>query len=147
MERKRDTVAIGESVNGRMPGGLDPVLGNPGRAGSFDHGRILGIEDYRTLGLEQIVLILDRGGRQNAVGIVEKQPEVAQPAHAGLRADRGLASLHQRVAKGALLRLTGAVVEVDLLVWTARHAHAPTAAGILVDQDDPVLRPLVHLSL
>src|ERR1035437_1237129 len=102
-----------------MLGGLDPVLRNPGRTGRFDHGWILGIEDDRTLGLEQIVLILDRGGRQNAVGIVEEQPEVAQPTYAGLRADRGLAGLYQRIAEGALLRLAGAVVEVDLLVWTA----------------------------
>ena len=34
-------------------------------------------------------------------------------------------------------------VEIDLLVGAARHAHAPAAALVLVDQDDAVLLALV----
>ena len=69
---------------------------------------------------------------------------MAQPAHAGLRADRGHAHLDPRVAEGALLRLAGAVVEVDLLVRAAGDAHPPAAAAVLVDEHDAVLGPLVH---
>ena len=84
------------------------------------------------------------GGVGDPVGVVEDQPDVAQPADAGLRADGRQPDLHPRVAERALLGLAGAVVEVDLLVRAAGHAHPPAAAAVLVDQDDAVLGPLVH---
>src|SRR5690606_17347261 len=70
--------------------------------------------------------------------------QVAQPAHAGLRADGGHAHLDPRVAQRALLGLAGLVVEVDLLVRAAGDAHPPAPAAVLVDQDDAVLGALVH---
>src|SRR5699024_4089559 len=84
-----------------------------------------------------------RGRLGDAIGIVEYQPDVAQPAHAGLGAHGGLTVLDARIAERAFLGLAGAVVEVDLLVRAAGDAHPPAAAGILIDQDDAVLLPLV----
>ena len=55
----------------------------------------------------------------------------------------GLADLDAREAERALLGLAGAVVEVDLLVRAAGHAHPPAAAAVLVDQHDAVLGALV----
>src|SRR3546814_3438407 len=63
-----------------------------------------------------VVLVLDGCGLGDAVGVVEDQPEVAQPANARLRAHGGQAHLDARVAQRALLGLAGLVVEVDLLV-------------------------------
>ena len=48
-----------------------------------------------------------------------------------------------RVAEDALLGLAGGPVVVDLLVRAARHAHAPAAALVLVDEDDAVFLALV----
>jgi hypothetical protein len=89
------------------------------------------------------LVVLDRGRREHLVGVVEDDPDVAQPAHAGLRAHGRDADLDARVAEGALLGLAGLVVEVDLLVGAAADAHAPAAALVLVDQDDAVLLTLV----
>ena len=83
------------------------------------------------------------GRRGDGVGVVQEQPQVPQPAHAGLRADRRQPHLHPRVAEGALLGLAGLVVEVDLLVRAAGDALPPAAALVLVHQDNPVLHPLV----
>ena len=96
--------------------------------------------------LVEVLLVRRGGGVEDLVGVVEEQAQVAQPAHAGLRADRRLPGLDAREAEGALLGLAGAVVEVDLLVRAAGHAHPPAAATVLVDQDDPVLLALVHRS-
>src|SRR5690606_33319979 len=54
-----------------------------------------------------------------------------------------LSGLDARVAEDALLRLAALPVVVDLLVRTARDAHAPAAALVLVDQHDAVLLALV----
>src|SRR5690606_6049158 len=43
----------------------------------------------------------------------------------------------------ALLRLAGAVVEVDLLVRAAGDTHSPASAPVLIDQHDAVLGSLV----
>src|SRR5262249_42901596 len=86
----------------------------------------------------------DRGRLGDAVGVIEKQPDVAQPPHARLRTHGGQPDLDARVAEGALLGLAGAVVEVHLLVWAAGDAHSPTTAAVLVDQHDAVLGALVH---
>ena len=102
------------------------------------------VEEDVQLGLVEVPLAGCGGGVEDLVGVVEDQAEVAQPAHAGLRADRRLPFLDARVAEGALFCLAGAVVEVDLLVRAAGHAEPPAAAAVLVDQDDAVLFPLVH---
>src|SRR5699024_5054813 len=79
----------------------------------------------------------------DAIGIVEDQPDIAQPTHAGLGAHGGSTVLDARIAERAFLGLAGAVVEVDLLVRAAGDAHPPAAAGVLIDQHDAVLLPLV----
>src|SRR5262249_16681755 len=79
----------------------------------------------------------------DAVGVVEHHAEVANTPHAGLGADGGLAGLDARIAEDALLRLAARPVVIDLLVGAARHAHAPAAALVLIDQDDAVLLALV----
>src|SRR5262249_56633393 len=56
----------------------------------------------------------------------------------------GLPGLDPGEAQRALLRLAGAVVEVHLLVRAPGHAEPPAPAAVLVDEDDPVLLPLVH---
>src|SRR5262245_38676907 len=90
------------------------------------------------------MLVWNRRRLLDAVGVDEHDPEVAQPPDAGLGADRGHPRLDPRVAEVALLGLAGVPVEVDLLVRAAGHAEAPGAAGLLIDQHDPVLLALVH---
>src|SRR5699024_718345 len=69
--------------------------------------------------------------------------EVADASDAGFRADGRLSGLDPRIAEDALLGLSGRPVVVDLLVGAARHAHAPAAALLLVDQEDAVFLALV----
>src|SRR5690606_19058414 len=89
------------------------------------------------------VVVLERGGLEHPVGVVEDEADVAEPAHAGLRADRRDAHLDAGIAEGALLRLARLVVEVDLLVRTPGDTHPPATAPVLVDEDDAVLAALV----
>src|SRR5699024_2725294 len=132
-----------QPVGGRLLRGEDPVVRDPGRLRAADHLGVVGVQDDVALGAVELLLVLGRGRLGDPVGVVQHQPDVAQAAHAGLRAHRGLALLDARVAEGALLGLAGAVVEVDLLVRAAGDAHAPAAAGVLVHQDDAVLLALV----
>src|SRR3546814_10534962 len=62
---------------------------------------------------------------------------------AGLAAHRRLARFDARIAEDALFRFAGFPVVIDLLVRAARHAHAPAAAGFLIDQDDAIFLALV----
>src|SRR5262249_14815545 len=91
----------------------------------------------------QVLRILHRRRRLDAVGVVEEHAEIADASDAGLRAHRGLADLDARIAEDALLRLARGPVVVDLLVRTARDAHPPAAALVLVDQHDAVFLPIV----
>ena len=93
--------------------------------------------------LIQVFLGRHRGRFLDAVGIVQQHAEVADAAHAGFRAHGGLAHFNARVAEDALLGFTRLPVVVDLLVRAGRHAHAPTAALVLVDQHDAVFFALV----
>ena len=93
---------------------------------------ILRVEEDRELFLVQLVFVAFGRCNEHRVGVVEHQPDVAQPSDAGFRADRGDPQLHARVAEGAFLGLAGVVVEVDLLVGAAGDAHAP--AGAFVDR-------------
>jgi hypothetical protein len=101
------------------------------------------VQEHVQLGPVEVLLTRGGGGAQDLVGVVEEEAEIAQPAHAGLRADRRLPGLDPGEAEGAFLRLAGAVVEVDLLVRAAGHAEPPAAAAVLVDQHDAVLGALV----
>jgi hypothetical protein len=98
---------------------LQPVLRDPvGARGGTDLG-VGGVQEDAELAVEQVTLVWHRGGRFDAVGVVEHEAEVADPPDAGLRADGRLADFDSRVAQRALLGLAGAVVKVDLLVRAA----------------------------
>ena len=86
---------------------------------------VVGVEHQVELGVEQLVLVGDRGGLLDAVGVDQHDADVAQAADAGLRADRRQPGLDPRVTEVALLGLARAPVEVDLLVGAARDAEAP----------------------
>ncbi len=144
MQRQRHLVDLGQLVHRRLARSIDPVLGDAVTTSRRLHLRVVRIEQQVELGVEEVVLVLGCRSGRDAVGVVEEQADVAQPADTGLRAHRGHADLDARVAHGALLGLARAVVEVDLLVRAAADAHAPAAALVLVDQHDAVLAALVH---
>jgi hypothetical protein len=106
------------------------------------NGRVVRVQEKVELRLVEILRVDARGGL-DAIGVIEQDAEVADAADAGLRAYGGQARLYARIAEDALLGLAGAPVVVDLLVRAPRHAHAPAAALVLVDEDDPVLLALV----
>src|SRR5690606_38717409 len=83
------------------------------------------------------------GGAVDAVGVVQQHAQVADAAHAGLRAHGRLACLDARETERALLGLAALPVVVHLLVGASRDAHAPAAAFVLVDQHDAVVLALV----
>src|SRR5690348_8295723 len=101
-----------ERVHRRPASGLNPVVGNAlaGRLGA--NLRILGIEEDVELRLVEVLGVRRGGCLEHPVSVVQEETEIAQSAHARLGADRRLARLDTREAQGALLRLTGAVVEV-----------------------------------
>src|SRR3546814_13209274 len=88
-------------------------------------------------------VLLHHGRGFDAVGVIEQHAEVADAPDAGFRADRRLAGLDARVAEGALLRFPGLPVVIDLLVRTARDAHPPAAAFLLIYQYYPVFLSLL----
>src|SRR5262249_6401272 len=69
--------------------------------------------------------------------------QITDTSNAGFRAHRRQSRLDARVAERALFRLPRSPIVIDLLVGTARYAHAPAAALVLVDEDDAVLLALV----
>ena len=93
--------------------------------------------------LVQVLLRCHRCGLGDTIRVVQHHPQVADAAHAGFRTHGGLAHLDARVAEDALLGLAALPVVIDLLVRAGRHAHAPAAALVLVDQHDAVLLALV----
>ena len=143
VQRQRHLVRADQRVDRGALRGVDPVARDAGPLGRGDDGRVVRVEEDPPLRLVQVVVVRRGGGLQHPVGVVEHQADVAQPADAGLRADGRDADLDAREAERALLGLAGAVVEVDLLVRAAGHAHPPAAAAVLVDQDDAVLGALV----
>ena len=80
---------------------------------------------------------------QRRRGVVEQHALVADPADARLEAGRRLAALDPRVAADALLGLALRPGVERLLARARRHAHPPPAAGLAVDEHDPVLAALV----
>jgi hypothetical protein len=144
MEREAHAKTGAERVDGRAAGRLQPVRGNPVGRGLLTDVRVVGVEEERELRGEQVLLVAYGRGLLDPVGVVEDDPEVADLADAGLRADGGLAGFDPRIAEVALLGLPGDPVEVDLLVGAAGDAEAPAAARVLVDEHDAVLLALVH---
>ena len=143
MQREGDLPLHRHLPHRRFLGGFQPGVRHAVGARLRDHLRIVGIEEDVELRLIEVLLVLDAGRLLDAVGVVEHDAEVADAPDAGLRAHRRLAGLDARIAEDALLGFAARPVVVDLLVGAARHAHAPAAALVLVDQDDAVLLALV----
>src|SRR5699024_7747474 len=112
-------------------------------AGLGDDFRIVRVQEDVELGLVEILLVGRVGRLLDAIGVIQHDPEIANPPNAGLRTDRRLANLDARIAEGALFGLARLPVVVDLLVRAAGYAHAPAAALVLVDQDNAVFLALV----
>src|ERR687888_2084958 len=144
MNGKGDPPLDDELIDGRLLSGLDPGFWDPIGTRLCDDLRIMGIQKDPHLGLVERLLIGDGGCLTDAIGIVEDDAVEADPAHAGLRADCGQPRFPARITGGALLGLTRFPVVEYLLVGTARYAHAPAPALVLVDKHDPVLFALVH---
>ena len=143
MQRERDLPLHRHFPDRRTPRAFQPVLGDAVGARLRDHLRILRIEEDRQLRLVEILLVLGARRFLDAVGVIEHDAEIADAADAGLRAHRRLARLDARIADDALLGFSARPVVIDLLVGAARHAHAPAAALVLVDQHDAVFLALV----
>src|ERR1051326_3222111 len=90
--------------------------------------------------------MLDAGGLLNPIRVVEQHAKIADTAHTGLGTHSRLSRLDARIAEDALLGFAAFPVVVNLLVWAARHAHAPAAALVLVDQHDAVFLALIDRS-
>ena len=116
---------------------------DPVRLRGGDDLRIERVHEHVHVPADQ-VLVRRRRHLVNAVGVVQDHAQVADAADAGVHARRSEARLDARVAEDALLGLSGVPVVVGLLVGAGRHAHAPRAAHLLVDQHHAVLAPLVE---
>src|SRR5690606_17929473 len=123
-----DLPVDGHLVDRAAAGRLQPGLGHAVLAGLADHLRVVGIEEYVQLRLVEVLLAGRRGGRLDAVGVIQQHAEVADAPDAGLRADGRLPDLDPREAEGALLRLPALPIVVDLLVRAGGDAHPPTPA-------------------
>ena len=143
VQRQRHLPVHRHLVDRAVARGLQPVVGNAVGARLLDDLRVVRVEEDVELRLVQVLVVLDAGRGLDAVGVVQQHAEVADAADAGLAAHRRLAGLDARVAEDALLGLAALPVVVDLLVRAARHAHAPAAALVLVDQHDAVFLALV----
>src|SRR5262249_13783215 len=127
-------------------GVLRPV--NPGlrhtlAAGLRDDGRIMGIEEDAELSGIQLALVGDARCDLDAVGVIEQDAKVADATNTGLRADRWLAGFDAGITEDAFLGLARLPIVIDLLVGTAGNAHAPTAAFLLINENDSILFALV----
>src|SRR5690606_23313264 len=118
---------------------LEPRFRHPVLPRLRDHRRVIRVEKQVELRLIEVALVGNARRGFDAIGVVEQHAEIADASDAGFGADGRLAGLDARVAEGALLRLSGLPVVIDLLVRAARDAHAPAATLLLVDQDDAVL--------
>src|SRR5229473_2407168 len=108
-----------------------------------DNFGIVGIEEDVELRLVEVTLVGLACGLRDPVGVVEHYAEITDASDASLRAYGRLAGLDARIAEDAFLGFARRPVVIDLLVGAAGDAHAPTAALVLVDQDDAVLLALV----
>ncbi len=144
VQRKRDVVLEDEVVDWRVLRGIDPGVRDAFfLCGSYD-SRVVRVQHDGLLRFKEVLIIRRRGSLGHAIGIVEDDAQVAQAAHAGFRANRGLAYLKARVAERTFLGLAGLVIEVNLLIRAARDTHAPAAALVLIHEHDAVFSALVH---
>ena len=60
MQRQRHPVLLGQPVDRRAPGGVDPVLGDAVAAGLGDHRGVVRVEQQVELRLVEIVLVRRR---------------------------------------------------------------------------------------
>ena len=144
VQRERNAPVHRHFPHRRLLRGGHPGVRDAGRARVFLHRGIVGVEEYVQMGLVKVLLIGRRGGRFNAVGVVEHDADVADAADAGFRAHGRLAGLDARVAENAFFRLAGGPVVVDFFIRAGRHAHPPAAAFFLVDEHHAVLFALVN---
>ncbi len=146
MQRQSDPPLHHHFIDRRALRGLDPILRDAFLARFPDHFRVVRIKKDVHLRFIQVLLVLDRSGGFNLVRVIEHQPKIPNATNAGFRADRRQAGLNARKAERALLRLVRLPIEVHFLVRAAGYAKPPRPAGILVNQHDSVLFPLVHRS-
>src|SRR5215831_7392998 len=143
MKREGNSPVDRHFVGGRALGRVDPGVGHAiGPGLRLDIG-VVRIEEQLELRLVEVLRVLGTRRALDLVGVIKDDAEIADASDAGFRAHRRQPGLDARVAKRALLGLPGGPIVVDLLVWTARYAHAPAAALVLVDEDDAVLLALV----
>src|SRR5581483_1426257 len=109
----------------------------------LDHRGIVRIQEYPELRRVELPLVGNARRRFDPVGVVKQDAQIADAADAGFRADCRLARLDARIAEDALLGFAGLPVVIDLLVRATRDAHAPTAAFLLIDENDAILFALV----
>src|SRR5262245_14124659 len=143
MKREGNSPVDRHLVGGRALGRVDPGLGHAIGARSGLHIGVVRIEEQFELRLVEVLRVLGACRELDLVGVIKQDAEIADAPNASFRANRRLARLDARVAERALLRLPGRPIVVDLLVRTARYAHAPAATLVLVDEDDAVLLALV----
>src|SRR3546814_6010140 len=101
------------------------------------------IEENVELRLVEVALVRDARRRLDAVGVVKQHAEIADAPDAGLRAYGRQAGLDAWITEDAFLRFARLPVVVDFFVGTARDAHPPAAALLLVEKHDAVLLALV----
>ena len=130
-------------VHGRLLSCSNPRIGDVVLTSLLNHSRIRRIKHQRQLSLVEVLLILNRSSLSHAVCIVEEDTDVAHTTNTGLSTHGRNTSLNTGVAEGTLLSLTRLVVEVHLLVGATGDALTPTAATVLVNQNDTVLSALV----
>src|SRR5699024_7393256 len=76
--------------------------------------------------------------------VIQNHTQIANPTNTALGAHSGQTTFDPRIAKNAFFRLSCGPVVIDLLIRTARNAHAPTTTFFLVNQDHPILFALIY---
>ena len=130
-------------VDRALAGRDQPGLGDAVLARLGNHFGVIRVEEDVELGLVEVLVIDHRCGFLDAVGVIKKHAEIADPADTGFRTNGRLTSFDAGVAEDAFFGLARLPVVIDFLVRAARHAHAPAAAFVLVDQDNAVFFTLV----
>jgi hypothetical protein len=74
----------------------------------------------------------------HAVGIVEKDPHIADSPDTGVGAECRKAGFNPWVAEDAFFCPTGFPVKIYFFIWTAGNAVPPSTATLLIHQYDTV---------
>ncbi len=117
-------------------GRFDPVVGDAIELGlGIDRRGRGGLRKMSRLRLVQVAVALHAGGFLDAVSVVQQHAQVADAAHAGFGAHRGLARLDARGSRRCTSRpCRSASCSRSFFVRAARDAHAPAPALVLVDE-------------